>query len=208
MDLKKKCLSLIVAAALHTGMPGISESYTPLPGRTLDSYAQIRKLMDRPDKLWAYFNSGEITYRKDQESLFESYDGTARIVGKDYMQDPIDTYLSGEGDCKDYAALAANWLSAAGLPVKIIGFFERGNNTGHHICAVQYHGVWFYLGNEDYNGPYRSLHALIEKNEPNWAVYYEATLDQTKDAGERVFNEVYRDGSSRRQFERYIERLK
>ncbi|MEK6960265.1 MAG: hypothetical protein AABX47_03770 [Nanoarchaeota archaeon] len=208
MNLKKKCLSLIVATALNAGMPRISESYTPLPGRTIDSYAAIKKKMDRPDKVWAYFNSSAITYRKDQEGIFVGYDNTLRIVGKDYMQDPIDTYLSGEGDCEDYAALAADWLSAAGLPSKIIGFFERGNKNGHHICAVQYHGVWFYLGNEDYNGPYPSIQALIEKNEPNWAVYYEATLDQTKGAGERVFNEIYRNDAAKRKFGKCIERLK
>ena len=221
MKLNKTLLSLTAAALLYAGTPADaqlviiqeprqtevdeSDTYAAPPGRNLNTYLATRGQRNTPDKVWEFFKNNGVVYRKDLECLFRSSDGTRRIIPGDFMQEPIDTYLLGTGDCEDYAALAKDWLNAAGYPAKMIGYFERGKKTGHVVCAVKDGNTVSYLGCDKYITGYPSIAELIHKNAPGWGVYYELTLDRNNPSGQRIFNEIYRDEAARKERVRYFE---
>lgn len=200
---------MLFAAALTADgifMPKVS-AYTPLPGRSTDSFAQLKRALTTPQRIMKYFNECHIRYRVDEEGFFEGHDGVTRLVGMDFMQSPLDTYLSGVGDCKDFAAFAYECLDSY-REKKIVGFFWRESKTGHHFCAVREQTGWSYLGNDEYRTGYSNIREMIEKTEQGWEVYYEAVLDECKGTGERVSNEVYRDELAVRKYHRHIENFK
>ena len=85
------------------------------------------------------------------------------------MQDPIDTYLRGSGDCEDYAALAAEWLTSHGYEAKIVIFDYADDDDLHAICAAKEHGKWSYLGNDGYRQGYTTIEDLVESESSGWA---------------------------------------
>lgn len=207
MNLKKTLVTLAATAMLYAGAPGRAEAYEPVKGRTLETYVEMKDETDSPARVWAFFKTG-LKYASDKEGEFKNYKGEKRTLGNDYMQDPVDTYLRGKGDCECYAALAYDWLKEAGYEAKIISFFAKGKNSGHAVCAVKDRGKWSYLGCDAYKRGYSSIEELVAKNEPNWAVYYELTLDQKRSTGDRASNEVYRDDEAKEEWEDYIKSQK
>ncbi|MEK6959841.1 MAG: transglutaminase-like domain-containing protein [Nanoarchaeota archaeon] len=207
MNLKKTLVTIVATAMLYAGAPGMAEAYRPVRGRTLETYVETKDKTDTPAKIWAFFKTS-IKYASDKEGKFKNHKGEERTLGNDYMQDPIDTYLRGKGDCDDYAALAHDWLKEAGYETKMISYFAKGKKTGHAICAIKDDGKWSYLGCDNYKKGYTRIEELVAKNEPNWAVYYELTLDQTRPTGDRASNEVYRNEAAKKEWERYIKSQK
>lgn len=203
MNLKKTLVTLAATVMLYAATPGRADAYTPVKGRTLETYVETKDKTDTPAKVWAFFKTG-LKYAHDKPGEFINYKGEKRTLGYDYMQEPTDTYLKGSGDCECYAALAQDWLAAAGYETKIISYFAKGNNSGHAICAVKDDEKWSYLGCDAYRGGYSSIEELVAKNKPDWAVYYELTLDQTRKTGDRASNEVYRDAEAKEEWEDYI----
>jgi len=221
MKLNKTLLGLTAAAILYTGTPAdaqmiiikepryqesLSKSYATRPGRNLNTYLETKRQRNTPAKVWEFFKSGGIEYVSDQDYVLKSHDGTIRIIRDDFMQDPIDTYNVGKGDCEDYAAIAQDWLTAAGFEAKIIGYFGSGKRTGHVICAVREQNGWSCLANDVYVRGYSSIKDMVNKIKPDWTAYYELALDKRHGSGMRIFNEVYRNNASRDELESFINR--
>lgn len=207
MNLKKTLVTLAATVMLYAGAPGTVEAYKPTRGRTIETYVEMKDKTSTPAKTWAFFQIG-LTYASDKKGEFKNYKGEKRTLGNDYMQDPIDTYIRGKGDCDDYAALAHDWLKEAGYETKMIAYFAKGKNSGHAVCTVKDRGKWSYLGCDAYKRGYNSIEELVAKNEPNWAVFYELTLDQTRPTGDKASNEVYRNEAAKKEWEAYIKSQK
>lgn len=204
MNLKKTIATLAATLLLYAGNPCQSKAYRPVPGRTLETYIEEKAKNNTPARVRTFFLKS-IKYAADCPGKFVDYKGKRRQLINDYMQDPVDTYLRGKGDCEDYAELAHNWLTACGYETKVIAFFEKNKNSGHAICAVKENGRWAYLGNDAYSKWYNSISELVARNEPDWAVYFELVQDETRKTGDKIINPVYRDEKQKKLWKSYVE---
>lgn len=161
-----------------------ADAYTPKRGRTLDTYKEWREKTDTPSNVHDFFEQYLDEY-PDRAGFFTTYSGQTREVGDDYMQNPVDTYLRGGGDCEDYAALAADWLAHHQYETKIIFFY--GSGKGHAVCAVKENDMWSYLGNDAYKKGYSSIEELVKRNaarlDMNLDSYYEIFQDDAAFTG-------------------------
>jgi Transglutaminase-like domain. len=86
----------------------------------------MEKQTDTPTKVNKFLED-HIRYASDKAGKFTNYKGQTRDISDDYMQDGIDTYLRGLGDCEDYANIASDYLQNHGYETKIIAFYEKTN---------------------------------------------------------------------------------
>lgn len=126
-------------------------------GRTVEQFKELEKQDWTPETL-NEFMQDNMQYVSD---VFDGHQGT------DYMKSPLEFYLTGKGDCEDFANFAHYFLSKSGYEVSIINFQpERFEFGTHVVCLIQKEGNFAYISNIGdkcrYNGNFKEMFNVFD----------------------------------------------
>ncbi len=153
--------------------------------RTVESFHKLAASLDTPEKVNDYLQ-GSQQYRSDK------FDGHP---GSDYMESPLEFYLSGKGDCEDFANFANYTLSMHGYDTSMIGWLEVDikdlKQAGHVVCVIHNSASLDFIDNGGYYKGFNSIDALVQHSVSQfsqnlWLSHYKAVPDDSAHNGECI----------------------
>lgn len=153
--------------------------------RTVESFHKLAASLDTPDKVNDYLQSSQ-QYRSDK------FDGHS---GNNYMESPLEFYLSGKGDCEDFANFANYTLSMHGYNTSMVGWYEVDitdfSQAGHVLCVIHNYSAYDFIDNGGYYKGFRSIDELVQYSVTQsgrglWLYHYNTVPEDTASNGEKV----------------------
>lgn len=151
----REIVTTITSIVLFSTTPNASflDNYyrDTLRGRNVYTYVKDTTNVDTPSNI-AGFLDRYIKY----DLLNDAHDGHP---GPDYMQNPLETYLVGEGDCEDYANFACNFLRKNNYQAQVVAI--HGKNFDHAVC-VYVDGKFRVISNDVPNRFFSTIKEIAE----------------------------------------------
>lgn len=114
----------------------ISTSWGDCKGPRWENWKEIRPRLSAPEYS-AYFTRNALKYIPE------------RADGRNYLQSPFETLLSGGGDCEDFAVLVVEALGFGGYYARLftvdIADYEKKTFNSHTVACYREGGSWYFI---------------------------------------------------------------